>query len=160
MRGAKDHALLYLKGMAMGAADVVPGVSGGTIAFITNIYETLIESIHAIGPKTLLVLKNEGFARAWASINGNFLLVLFLGIATSIITLAKLITHLLDTYPVLVWSFFFGLIVVSAIFVARQIRGWNLSRGAGLLIGAAAAWQVSGITPTEVEATPVVLFFS
>lgn len=160
MQGGKDRALLFLKGMAMGAADVVPGVSGGTIAFITNIYETLIDSIHAIGPKTLVILKNEGIARAWSSFNGNFLLVLFLGILTSVISLAKLITHLLDTYPVLVWSFFFGLIIVSAIFVGRQIRDWNALKLIGLVLGTAAAWQLSELTPTEVQATPVIIFFS
>lgn len=160
MQSGKDHALLFLKGMAMGAADVVPGVSGGTIAFITNIYEKLIDSIHAIGPKTFLILKNEGLARAWASFNGNFLLVLFLGIATSVFTLAKLITHLLQSYPVLVWSFFFGLIVVSAVFVARQIHGWNATKIAGLCLGAVAAWLLSGMTPTEVEATQLIIFLS
>ena len=160
MQGGKDRALLFLKGMAMGAADVVPGVSGGTIAFITNIYETLIDSIHSIGPKTLVILKNEGIARAWSSFNGNFLLVLFLGILTSVISLAKLITHLLDTYPVLVWSFFFGLIIVSAIFVGRQIRDWNALKLIGLVLGTAAAWQLSELTPTEVQATPVIIFFS
>ena len=160
MQGGKERALLFLKGMAMGAADVVPGVSGGTIAFITNIYETLIDSIHSIGPKTLLILKNEGVAKAWHSFNGNFLLVLFLGVLTSVISLAKLITHLLDTYPVLVWSFFFGLIIISAVFVGRQIKDWNMAKAVGLGLGAVAAWQLSNLTPTEVQATPLIVFFS
>lgn len=160
MQGGKDRALLFLKGMAMGAADVVPGVSGGTIAFITNIYETLIDSIHSIGPKTLVILKNEGIAKAWSSFNGNFLLVLFLGIATSVFSLAKLITHLLQNHPVLVWSFFFGLIVVSAIYVGRQIKDWNPAKAIVLLVGAGFAWQIANITPTEIEPTPVIVFFS
>ena len=160
MQGGKDRALLFLKGMAMGAADVVPGVSGGTIAFITNIYDTLIESIHNIGPKTLGTLKKEGVIAAWNSFNGNFLLVLFLGIATSIFTLAKFITHLLQNHPILVWSFFFGLIVVSAVYVARQIRHWNI--GVGLLfgMGIVSAWMISGMTPNEIEPTTLVIFFS
>ncbi|MCG8317289.1 MAG: DUF368 domain-containing protein, partial [Pseudomonadales bacterium] len=160
MRGGKDRALLFLKGMAMGAADVVPGVSGGTIAFITNIYDTLIESIHNIGPKTLLTLRREGLISAWNSFNGNFLLVLFLGVATSIFTLAKFITHLLQSYPILVWSFFFGLIVVSAIYVIRQIKNWNISVGILLVIGALSAWMISGMTPSEIEPTYMVIFFS
>lgn len=160
METGKDRAVLFVKGMAMGAADVVPGVSGGTIAFITNIYEQLIDSIHSIGPKTLLILKNEGIAKAWASFNGTFLLTLFLGVATSIFSLAKIITHLLQTQPIMVWSFFFGLIVISAIYVGRQIKDWNLAKAATLSFGAVFAWQLSGMTPTEVEATPLIIFFS
>lgn len=160
MQGGKNRALLFVKGMAMGAADVVPGVSGGTIAFITNIYETLIDSIHAIGPKTLIILKKEGLAKAWESFNGTFLLILFAGIATSVFTLAKVITHLLQTQPVLVWSFFFGLIIVSAIYVGRQIKDWNLLKAATVAVGAVAAWQISSMTPTEVQATPLIIFGS
>lgn len=154
MAGMKDRVTLFLKGMAMGAADVVPGVSGGTVAFITNIYDELIESIHSIGPKTLITLRREGFARAWESINGNFLLTLFLGIATSILSLAKVITHLLATQPILVWAFFFGLIVVSAMFIAKQIEFWNAKSIATLIVGVIVAWQLSSLTPQVVEATP------
>ena len=160
MSVGKDRALLFLKGMAMGAADVVPGVSGGTIAFITNIYETLIDSIHSIGPKTLVILKNEGIAKAWASFNGNFLLVLFLGVATSIFSLAKIITHLLSSQPILVWSFFFGLILVSAVYVGRQIKDWNATKVATVAAGTLIAWQISGMSPNEIEATPLIIFFS
>ncbi len=160
METGKQRTLLFIKGMAMGAADVVPGVSGGTIAFITNIYEQLIDSIHSIGPKTLVILKNEGLAKAWSSFNGTFLLTLFLGIATSVFTLAKVITHLLETQPIMVWSFFFGLIVVSAIYIGRQIKDWDIAKVVTVCVGAFIAWQISGMTPTEVEATPLIIFFS
>lgn len=151
---------LFLKGMAMGAADVVPGVSGGTIAFITNIYDELVSSIHSIGPKTLLILKRQGFAAAWDSINGNFLLTLFLGVATSIVTLAKVILHLLESQPVLIWAFFFGLILVSAVFIARQLGRWNALNIAGLVGGAVVAWLIADMSPSEVTATPLLIFLS
>lgn len=157
MAGMQDRVTLFLKGMAMGAADVVPGVSGGTVAFITNIYDELIESIHSIGPKTLITLRREGLASAWHSINGNFLLTLFLGIATSILSLAKVITHLLATQPILVWAFFFGLIVISAIFIAKQIEAWNVKTIATLIVGVIVAWHLSSLTPQVVEATPLMI---
>ena len=111
----------FLRGMGMGAADVVPGVSGGTIAFITGIYEKLINSIKSINIKALQKLFSEGFASFWSYINGYFLLILFAGIATSVISLAKIIEKLLINQPILVWSFFFGLVVASAIFIAKKI---------------------------------------
>ena len=99
--------------MAMGAADVVPGVSGGTIAFISGIYEELLDSIRSVNLHALKVLKNEGPAKFWQVINGNFLLILFSGIIFSIASLAKLVSYLLAEQPILIWSFFFGLIVAS-----------------------------------------------
>lgn len=155
-----NPAALFFKGMAMGAADVVPGVSGGTIAFITNIYDELINSIHSIGPKTLLILKNEGVIKAWHSINGNFLFVLFAGIATSILSLAKLITILLATQPVLVWAFFFGLIVVSGVYVGRQVSRWTPAVVVALVAGTAFAWSVAGMTPSDITPTPLLIFGS
>ncbi len=107
MRKTKDQILLFFKGFAMGSADVVPGVSGGTIAFITGIYEELLTSISSVNLGLIKTLRQEGLKAAWKNINGSFLLVLLLGIATSFLTLAKVITYLLDTYPIHIWSCFF-----------------------------------------------------
>lgn len=160
MSKPKKLAMLYLKGMAMGAADVVPGVSGGTIAFITGIYEELIENIKSIGPGTLSVLAKEGVASAWRSFNGTFLLVLFMGIATSIFSLAKLITGLLHTHPIPLWSFFFGLILVSSWYVARQIPKWSAASIVSLLLGAGMAFGITQAAPATVEPSYLITFIA
>jgi putative membrane protein len=120
-----DYLVIIFKGIAMGAADVVPGVSGGTIAFISGIYEELIESIDKVNLDLFKVWKKEGFKAAWTSINGAFLLALFSGIAVSILSLAKLIKWLLHNEPILLWSFFFGLVLASILYIAKQIKGWS-----------------------------------
>ncbi len=117
--------LNYLKGVAMGAADVIPGVSGGTIAFITGIYERLIGAIKSFNLKTLKLFFTGKFKQFWQAIDGTFLLTLFLGIATSFLSLAKLITWLLSQYPDLVWAFFFGLILASTYFVGKTVK-WDI----------------------------------
>ena len=109
-RNLKDYGLLVLKGMGMGAADVVPGVSGGTIAFIVGIYEELIDSIKSINGASLKLLFTGKIAAFWKAINANFLLSIIAGIGISIFSLAKIITWLLTDHPILVWSFFFGLV--------------------------------------------------
>lgn len=154
----KDAIALYLKGIAMGAADVVPGVSGGTIAFITGIYQELIDSIGAIGPKTVKILVREGVAGAWKSINGTFLLVLMCGILTSIFTLSTLISGLLETHPQLLWSFFFGLIVISAIHIGRQIGRWGSPEVLNLVMGTLIAYTVTVITPAQMPMNPFTIF--
>lgn len=121
-----DYLVISLKGMAMGAADVVPGVSGGTIAFISGIYEELLESIDGINLKVFRTWKTNGFKTAWRSINANFLLALFLGIGISIVSLAKVIKWLLINEAILLWSFFFGLVLASVFYIGRQIRSWNI----------------------------------
>ena len=105
------YLVLILKGMAMGAADVIPGVSGGTIAFITGIYEELITSIKSINLKSLKILFSGRFSTFWKSVNGSFLISVLLGIAISIFSLAKGLKFLLDSYPIPIWAFFFGLII-------------------------------------------------
>lgn len=120
-----NYIIITLKGIAMGAADVVPGVSGGTIAFISGIYEELIESIDHLSLNVFSVWKHQGFKAAWHSINGNFLLALFLGIAVSILSLAKLIEWLLHHHPILLWAFFFGLVLASILYIAKQITNWS-----------------------------------
>lgn len=141
-----DYLILVFKGMGMGAADVVPGVSGGTIAFISGIYEELIASIKSISLKTLKTLRKDGFKAAWNSINGNFLLAVFSGIFISIFTLTKLIKYLLENQPVAVWSFFFGLIIASVYFVGKQIKKWDAKTMGGLVIGTTVAFWITTIS--------------
>jgi putative membrane protein len=116
---------IYLRGIAMGAADVVPGVSGGTIAFITGIYDQLLTSINNadhIAAKLLIQFK---FKELFERLNIKFLLPLLLGIATSILSLAKIITHLLETYPEALWAFFFGLVLASSLIIVKEVKQWK-----------------------------------
>jgi putative membrane protein len=149
--------LVTLKGIGMGAADVIPGVSGGTIAFISGIYEELLSSIKGL-PEALRVLVSSKFNLKlfWKACNGNFMLALLLGIGLSIVSLAKLMTYLLDTYPIPVWSFFFGLILASVWFVLRDIKKWKVSYFISLILGIAAGYLITVITPSE---TPNALWF-
>lgn len=133
----------------MGAADVIPGVSGGTIAFITGIYEELLETINAVNLTALKKLKTEGLKGFWKHINGNFLIALFLGIGVSIISLAKLITHLLEHHAVLLWAFFFGLILSSIYLVGKKIAKWDVSKIIGLIVGTAIAFYITLLPPME-----------
>ncbi|MFT5880654.1 MAG: putative membrane protein [Moritella sp.] len=144
---------IFLKGMAMGAADVVPGVSGGTIAFITGIYDTLLESIRRINPNLISIIKKNGFKAAFAHINGTFLLLLLSGILTSIFTLARVITWLLHTHPIPLWSFFFGLIIISVIHMFKQISLWEVSRFVSVVAGAGFAYGITVIHPLNLEPT-------
>ncbi|MBW3140331.1 DUF368 domain-containing protein [Ferrimonas balearica] len=143
----------FLKGVAMGAADVVPGVSGGTIAFISGIYDRLLESIRRINPSLIGVWRRQGFAAAWEYISGTFLVTLLTGILTSILTLARVITYLLEHHPVPLWSFFFGLILISLVHIGRSIKG----HGIGTLLSAAAgfafAYVITVSNPLALEAT-------
>jgi putative membrane protein len=144
--------------MAMGAADVVPGVSGGTIAFITGIYETLITTIDKLDFGLFKHIKKEGLKSAWSHYNLSFLTVLLLGIATSIISLAKLITYLLANHPVLVWAFFFGLIIASIVFIVKQIDRWNLVAIVGLIIAAVVSYWIT-IVPPLAQGQPLWFLF-
>lgn len=148
-RRLKDYAVLTLKGMAMGAADVVPGVSGGTIAFIAGIYDELIDSIKSIDMYALKQLFSGKITAFWKSINGNFLVALLLGIGISVFSLAKLITYLLVTEPVLVWSFFFGLVLASTWFVSKDIKEWGWKTIVGFLAGAVIAFYITVATPAN-----------
>jgi len=144
----------------MGAADVVPGVSGGTIALITGIYEELIFSIKSINLKALKLLFTGKGAAFWKAINGNFLLSVLLGIGISIFSLARGLTYLLEHYPILVWSFFFGLIIASTIYVARTIQTWNAGAVIAGIAGIAIAYFITVISPTEANTTWIYIFFS
>ncbi|NOH72541.1 DUF368 domain-containing protein [Vibrio pectenicida] len=145
----------FVKGLAMGAADVVPGVSGGTIAFITGIYDTLLESIRRINPQLIGILRRDGVKAAFVHINGFFLIALFAGVFTSIATLAKLISWLLVTHPIPLWSFFFGLIVVSVFHMLKQIEKKSLSRLLLLLFGIGFAYSITILQPLQLEPTNI-----
>lgn len=145
----KKNIALFLKGMAMGAADVVPGVSGGTVAFITGIYEELIRSIKSIDLEALKLLFKSGPKAFWEKINGTFLLVLFSGIILSVLSLAKGISYLLEEHPVLLWSFFFGLIIASAIYIGKGIPKWNILNAFSMFAAAAFAFYITLATPTQ-----------
>jgi putative membrane protein len=134
---------VFLRGLLMGAADIVPGVSGGTVAFITGIYDTLIDSIRAVDATFVRRLLQLDIGGAWEHVNGGFLLALLLGIATSIFSLARAISWVLEHYPVPLWAFFFGLILASALVLLRQVGGWNAARVVSLLVGAAVALAIA-----------------
>jgi putative membrane protein len=145
----RKYILTALKGMGMGAADVVPGVSGGTIAFISGIYEELINSLKSINLKALRMLLRFDLRAFWQAINGNFLLSVFAGVIISVVSLANLLTYLLATYPVLVWAFFFGLIVGSAIMIGRKIKKWNAGVVIALVVGVVIAYLITALSPTQ-----------
>jgi len=154
-----DYLVVTFKGIAMGAADVVPGVSGGTIAFISGIYEELIESIDNVNFGFFKVWKKEGFKSAWASINGPFLLALFSGIAISIFSLAKLIKWLLHNEPILLWSFFFGLVLASILYIAKQIKNWNVKIIIAILITSVLSYFITLAEPFASPDSPFYLLF-
>lgn len=139
---------VYLRGVLMGAADIVPGVSGGTMAFITGIYDRLLGSIRAFDVTCLRLLSRGQVRAAWLHVDGAFLLLLLLGIATSILSLARLVSWLLDAYPVPLWAFFFGLILASALVLLRQVPRWTPALCACLVGG--------GLTAAFIALSPVV----
>ncbi len=144
----------------MGAADVVPGVSGGTIAFITGIYDTLLESIRRVNPSIIGIWRKEGFKAAFEHINGLFLITLFSGIILSILTLAKLISWLLVTHPIPLWSFFFGLILISVVHVLKQVEKKNVVTGLFLLLGVAFAYTITVLSPLQMADTSLNIFIA
>ena len=140
----------------MGAADIVPGVSGGTIAFITGIYEELLKSISSINFKIFGLLKDKSIKSVWHKINGNFLACIFSGIIFSVFSLSKTITLLIKNYPILVWSFFFGLILASSFIIGNAIRSWNFQKVISLIVGVIIAFSITRLSPVE---NPESLFY-
>ncbi|CAN5435758.1 DUF368 domain-containing protein [soil metagenome] len=140
----------------MGAADVIPGVSGGTVAFISGIYEELINSIKSIDPAAVRLLLSFQFSAFWTKINGSFLICILAGIVTSLLSLSKLMNFLLANQPISIWSFFFGLILVSSPLILRDIKEWNFVTVLCFIVGIIAAYAITILTPTE---TPTNLFF-
>lgn len=133
----------------MGAADIVPGVSGGSIALITGIYQRLLDSINSINGENLSLLLKLEFKKFFKAVNGSFLLSLLLGIMTSVFTLSKLITYLMDEHPIPLWSFFCGLILVSAFIILKEIKRWHLGVVVALILGIIIAWWVTSLPPTS-----------
>ena len=154
-----SYLTIIFKGIAMGAADVVPGVSGGTIAFISGIYEELIESIDKINLGVFKVWKTYGFKTAWNSINGTFLVALFSGIAISILSLAKLIKWLLHNEPVLLWSFFFGLVLASILYIAKQIKNWSALVFVAIVLTSILSYYITLAEPFASPDSPYYLLF-
>lgn len=146
--------------MGMGAADVVPGVSGGTIAFITGIYEELINSIKGINLKALRLFFTGRWLSFWKQINGNFLLAVFAGIAISVLSLAKVLEYLLEHQPVLIWSFFFGLVLASSYVVSRKITHWIYPKIIALVGGIGIAFYITSVTPTTTTDASWFVIFS
>ncbi len=142
-RTLKDYLVILLKGMAMGAADVVPGVSGGTIAFISGIYQELVESISGIKPSLVSTWKKEGFKAMWFQANGNFLLALLCGIFISVFSLMKLVHYLLESHPIKLWAFFFGLVLASIIYIGKQVRNWSVTTVIALITSALVAFGIT-----------------
>ncbi|MCU4188476.1 DUF368 domain-containing protein [Flavobacterium sp. HXWNR29] len=155
-----DYLIITLKGLAMGAADVVPGVSGGTIAFISGIYQELIDSINNVNLSVLKTLKKEGLKAAWQQVNGSFLLALLTGIGISILTFSKVITHLLETQPILVWSFFFGLIIASIALIWKETSNWKIVDILALIIGIALSYYITIARPVSSPDSYWYLFLS
>lgn len=155
-----DYLIITLKGLAMGAADVVPGVSGGTIAFISGIYQELIDSINNVNLSVLKTLKKEGLKAAWQQVNGSFLLALLTGIGISILTFSKVITHLLETQPILVWSFFFGLIIASIALIWKETSNWKMVDILALIIGIAISYYITIARPVSSPDSYWYLFLS
>ncbi|MEM6543762.1 MAG: DUF368 domain-containing protein [Pseudomonadota bacterium] len=151
---------VFLRGMLMGAADVVPGVSGGTIAFITGIYQRLITAFSSVDLDAVsLVLKGQWLA-AWHKVDANFLLVLFAGVGLSILTLARGVSYLLENQPLLLWAFFFGLIFASSLVLLRQVKAWSLTRMLALGCAAAFALALAFTTTAALPQTNLVFFLA
>ena len=156
MRKLKDYLMIGVKGACMGAADVIPGVSGGTIAFITGIYDEFVGSIARIDAEAVKMLFKGKIRDFWNHINGWFILSIVLGIGTSVVALAGLMQMLLSDHPIQTWAFFFGLIVASSIFILRGISGWKALEGGLLVFGIILGVVVCTLSPTE---TPDALWF-
>jgi len=142
----------------MGAADVIPGVSGGTVAFITGIYEELLHSINSIDKEALKLLAGLRIADFWKKINGSFLICVLGGIITSLLSLARLMTYLLANYPIQIWSFFFGLILISSPLILREIKKWDGGIVISFIVGVVGAYLITILSPTETPTNYAFIF--
>ncbi len=156
MKGFAKYIMTAVKGACMGAADVIPGVSGGTIAFIMGIYDDFVSSLASINSEAVRLLLKGKFKAFWKHINGSFLLSLVIGIGISVISLAGLMQTLLTDFPIQTWAFFFGLIVASSIFIIRGISGWKFREGLLLALGVILGTVICTLSPTQ---TPDGLWF-
>lgn len=156
MKGFLKNITVAVKGACMGAADVIPGVSGGTIAFIMGIYDEFVGSLASINSEAIRMLLQGQFKAFWKHINGSFLLSLVIGIGISVVSLASLMQMLLSDFPIQTWAFFFGLIVASSIFILRGISGWALREVLLLVLGIILGIVICTLSPTQ---TPDGLWF-
>ena len=159
MKRPKNYFQIGLRGLAMGIAEVIPGVSGGTIALITGIYERLLLSIRAFGPIAYKAFRDKGLRGAWSAINGPFLVSLVSGMAVGLGTGVFGISHILEHYPPLLWSFFFGLIVASSIYLGKSVK-WNWQTVVALLAGAGIAFWVTVVSPAQGSESLIFIFGS
>ena len=147
---AMDRIFLALKGAAMGVAEVIPGVSGGTIAFITGIYETLLQSIANFSPgRVVATFREGGVSAVWKDVNGPFLVNLAVGMFLGVLVGVFGVSHLLETYPEILWAFFFGLIVGSALYIGRQVTGWGVAEIVAIAVGAGVAYYITAASPAQ-----------
>ncbi len=159
-RSVTDYFVLALKGICMGASDVIPGVSGGTMAFILGIYEELIFSIKSFDSRFVLLLLRGQIREAMERVKWQFLLAVVSGIGLAIVSLARVLAWLLQNEPVLIWSFFFGLISASVITVSRRVNRWSLTLIIAGVLGAAIAFWLVGLIPAKTPNAPWYLFLS
>lgn len=143
------YLMVGLKGCAMGMADVVPGVSGGTIAFISGIYEELLATIKSIDIEALKLFFTGKFRQFFTKINGKFLFSLIAGIGVAILTMARLMTYMLEHHPIITWSFFFGLIIASALMIAREVNRWSLASIITMAFGIALSYWITVVSPAS-----------
>ena len=159
-RSWRDFLRIGGIGAMMGAADAIPGVSGGTIAFLTGIYEDLINSLKQFGPELVKILFTDGIKAAWKHVNGTFLLFLFSGILIALASLSRVILYLIENHAVLLWAFFFGLILSGVWSVIRHVEKWSIPLVVGFIGAAMAAYVITTLTPASMEGTPLNLFFA
>ena len=144
----------------MGAADIVPGVSGGTIALITGIYEELIESIRRIDLSLFKILFKDGIKKFWSKLNGNFLLTIYLGITAAVFSLANIISFLLANHEYKIWGLFFGLVLSSAVMIIKQVESLNSRNVLLLVTGIVIAGLISFLSPASTPNTSIFIFLS
>jgi putative membrane protein len=159
-RSHQAYLAVYIKGLCMGAADVVPGVSGGTMAFILGIYEELLESIRSFDLAFVKRLFSRRFREAFQQVSWPFLSALFMGIMTAVFSLARILSWLLENKPVLIWSFFFGLILASTLVVSRHLQKWTPALLVWLVLGTVGTYFMVGMVPLSTPSTPWFLFLS
>lgn len=155
-----DYIIIAFKGAAMGAADAVPGVSGGTIAFISGIYQELINTISNVNLSLISTFKNEGLKAFWIQVNGNFLVALLTGIVISFASFMRVAKYLIENHPVLIWSFFFGLVIASILFIGKQIQKWSVVTVIAIILGASAAYYITTLPSLSQNDNPLFLFFA
>ena len=159
MNKRKSFIGIGLRGLAMGIAEVIPGVSGGTIALITGIYERLLQSIKAFGPIAYKAFRSKGLRGFWSAVNGPFLLALMIGMASGLIAGVFGISHILENYPPILWGFFFGLIISSSIYLGRTVK-WDWRAVIALLAGVGIAFWITVVSPSQGSESLLIVFGS